>query len=98
MPMELFEKAVQDYSDMGGGFLSLTPVVGDVFLDKLLPERLRLLEKYPAIRDIGMTTNAVMVYQYNDSNLRFILNRFSRISISVYGMAPDEYSLMTQRD
>ncbi len=32
MSMEVFEKTIGDYADMGGGYVSLTPLVGDVLL------------------------------------------------------------------
>ena len=97
MPLYLYRKVLEDYSEMGGGFLSFTPLVGDVLLDKHLIERLEMLDQFPSINDVGVTTNAVMSKLYSDEQLNFIVNKFKRISISVYGLDNEEYELMTQR-
>ena len=41
MTMEVFKKAVEDYVNLGGGYLSLTPLVGEVLLDPYLIDRLK---------------------------------------------------------
>jgi radical SAM protein with 4Fe4S-binding SPASM domain len=98
MPLKLFEKVLRDYSEMGGGKLSLTPMVGDIFLDKFLPERLAMIKKYPKITGVSVTTNTILSDQYTDTQLEEILNSFERIHISVYGIDDEEYSLMTRRN
>jgi sulfatase maturation enzyme AslB (radical SAM superfamily) len=97
MDMDVFKKAIQDYVALGGGFLSLTPLVGDILLDRKLTERLRYLETVPSIRELGVTTNAVLASRFDDGDLQYLVERFGRISISVYGLDPDEYEKMTQR-
>ena len=98
MPLSLFEKVLRDYSDMGGGALSLTPMVGDVFLDKFLLDRIRLIKQYRTITKIGFTTNAVLVDQFSDKDLTLILENMSNIHLSVYGMDGEEYLIMTKRN
>ena len=98
MSLSLFEKVLQDYSDMGGGKLSLTPEIGDIFFDAHLPERLDLIRRYPKITGTTVTTNAILSDRYNDRDLQNIINSFERFQISVYGMDEEEYTLMTRRD
>lgn len=98
MPAELFEKVLKDYSDMGGGKLSLTPKMGDIFFDDLLIERLDLIKKYPKITGISVTTNAILSDQFSDKELQEIVSSFEKIMISVYGIDAEEYFLMTRRD
>lgn len=98
MPDDLFSKVVRDYIEIGGGPISLTPLVGEVFLDKRLPARLALLKSSPSIATISTTTNAVMVHRFSDAHLRSVLAGFDRIKISVYGLDPEEYRLMTRKD
>ena len=86
MATDIFEKAVRDYADVGGGFLSLTPLVGDAFLDRNLIERLRFLESVPQIRELGVTTNAAMAHRFDDRDLRYVVGRFGKLSISIYGV------------
>ena len=50
MSIEMFEKVLHDYSEIGGGCLTLTPKSGEVFLDNQLEERLLLLDKYNSIK------------------------------------------------
>jgi MoaA/NifB/PqqE/SkfB family radical SAM enzyme len=97
MPMNRFEKVLHDYSEMGGGYLSLTPR-GEIFLDPFLVERLSILDKYPKIKGISVTTNAVPIDRLSDTDLSQILNSLIRIHISIYGLDSEEYILMTQRD
>lgn len=97
MAADVFEKAVRDYVALGGGFLSFTPLVGEFFLDRYLVERLKFLEGIPEITELGVTTNGSMVHRFNDEELTYILGRFSRVSISVYGIDADEYERMTGR-
>ena len=61
MSTSLFEKVVDDYARIGGGPVSLTPMVGEVFLDKRLRERLTYLRGTPSITKVSTITNATMV-------------------------------------
>ena len=98
MPIALFQKVLQDYSAMGGGSLSLTPTMGDVLLDKWLVERLKMAEEYSSIRELSFTTNAVMAKLFGDEELDYIINRLRTVYISVYGIEPEEYRVMTKKD
>lgn len=98
MPLKLFEKVLKDYSDLGGGALSLTPLMGDVFMDELLVERMLLTEKYERITSVSFTTNAAVSDCLDDGKLGFILKRVGRVSLSVYGLDPEEHRVMTRRD
>ena len=97
MSMPIFEKVLHDYSEMGGGYLSLTPVTGDILLDRHLLERLEIVKRYPEIREIGVTTNAAMLDRFSDSEVRQIVNGFGKLQISVYGLDEEEYTVMTMR-
>jgi MoaA/NifB/PqqE/SkfB family radical SAM enzyme len=98
MPMEMFEKAVKDYVAIGGGYLSLTPLVGDIFLDRLLLQRLEFLRGIKEVTSIGVTTNAAMAHRFDDNELGQVVCIIDRISISVYGTDREEYETMTKRD
>lgn len=97
MSMEVFEKIIGDYVDMGGGYVSLTPLVGDVLLDRLLLERIAFLAKAPLVSGFGFTTNAAMAHRFDDEELSAIISPLQRLSISVYGINQAEYETMTQR-
>ena len=98
MPMEIFDTVLRQYVDIGGGHLSLTPMVGDLFLDKLLPERLTAIDHHrPAIRHLSATTNAGFVKRYSDAELADILAHFDTIAVSVYETDDEEFFAMTKR-
>jgi radical SAM protein with 4Fe4S-binding SPASM domain len=98
MSMKVFHRIVDEYSSIGGGPISLTPMVGEVFLDKLLPTRLHLLRSTPAIGTVSVTTNATMARRYSDALLAEVLGAFGRVLVSVYGLDRDEYRTMVLRD
>lgn len=59
MPMDLFEKLVVQYAELGGGDVDVTPIVGDPFADAKLFERLDLLQANPKVRRVSFFTNAI---------------------------------------
>ena len=97
MAPDVFRKVLDDYSDMGGGGLSLTPVVGDVFLDPMLTDRVFCIEQYDNISPVSITTNAINVDKFSDDDLARIVNFFGRINVSMYGLDDLEYKAMTRR-
>jgi radical SAM protein with 4Fe4S-binding SPASM domain len=98
MSLELFKKVLQDYSDIGGGKLSLTPMIGDIFLDKLFIDRIKLIPQYPKITGLSVTTNAVASDLFSDAELTYVLENFERLHISIYGLDDEEYQVMTRRN
>lgn len=97
MDMATFRKALEDYREMGGGYVSLTPLVGDIFLDKYLKKRIELIREAEWVTGLGVTTNAAMAHRFNDSELEDVISAFERFSISIYGCDPEEYEAMTKR-
>jgi Radical SAM superfamily/Iron-sulfur cluster-binding domain len=97
MTMPLFEKIIRDYAEIGGGQIGLTPMVGEIFLDKLLLQRLQMLTEHPSIREISAITNASMVNLYGDIELAAILTNFARLNVSIYGLDAEEFTLMTRK-
>jgi MoaA/NifB/PqqE/SkfB family radical SAM enzyme len=59
MPMELFTKLSDQYAELGGGDVDITPIVGDPFADSKLFDRLDYLAKKPGIRRVSFFTNAI---------------------------------------
>src|SRR3989442_9550398 len=57
----VFSKAVSDFVSIGGGSVSLTPIVGDALIDPKFLERVRYLRSQPAIDRIFLITNAILL-------------------------------------
>jgi len=97
MSLDLFQKVLQDYSDIGGGKLSITPMIGDIFLDKLLIDRIKMIRQYTKITGLSVTTNAIASEVLSDTELKYVLENFERFHISIYGLDDEEYQVMTRR-
>jgi len=98
MDVGLFAKIIKDYSSIGGGNLGLTPMTGEIFLDKYLAERLEIIKSEPSISSVSVITNASTVHRFNDAQLSNLISNFDRISVSVYGLDPEEYEVMTRKN
>ena len=66
MSLQMFQKVVDDYVQMGGGPVSLTPLEGEPLLDPILLERLEILKKYPEMQQVVVTTNGIALDKYSD--------------------------------
>ncbi|WP_338662195.1 radical SAM/SPASM domain-containing protein [Pararoseomonas sp. SCSIO 73927] len=98
MPMDLFARVVDGYTEIGGGPVGLTPMVGEILLDKLLLERLKMLRAAPAVTAVSAISNASMAHLYTDAELAEILSHFDRLAISIYGLDAEEFRLMARKD
>ena len=47
MDMDLFRKIVDEFVEMGGDTISLTPTIADPLVDKMIDERLRYIDSTP---------------------------------------------------
>jgi SAM-dependent methyltransferase len=97
MAMDLFERVLNGYCELGGGHLSLTPMVGDALLDRFWMGRIRLLA---GLRDsivASMTSNLYALEHYSDEEVIEMLGVLRRIHISCYGLTPEESEAITRR-
>jgi radical SAM protein with 4Fe4S-binding SPASM domain len=69
MSMEDFRAVVDDYIAMGGHHVSLTPIVGDPFVDKFLFERLDYLMSLDRVTGISFYTNAILMTREKSERL-----------------------------
>jgi radical SAM protein with 4Fe4S-binding SPASM domain len=97
MGLEVFAKVLRDYSDIGGGYISLTPMVGELFLDRHLMERLRLVSEFPKIQGLIVASNVAMAHRFDDAELQFIIGSFKKFHISVYGLDEEEHFALTRK-
>jgi MoaA/NifB/PqqE/SkfB family radical SAM enzyme len=97
MTAAIFEKSVADYGDMGGGYVSLTPLVGDVLLDRHLRDRIDTLRRCDFVSGIGFTTNGAMAHRFSGKDLDAIIGPLQRLSISIYGLDEGEYEAMARK-
>ena len=94
MSLPLFEQIVNEYAAMGGGPVSLTPLVGDALLDPHLLERLRILAACPQVCQVSLTTNAIALERYSDEEVRQIIEAIDCIQLSIGGLDAENYKTM----
>ena len=82
LPQNLAEKTLDQYNKMGGGTLSLTPVVGDPLVDKNLLDKIRHASSKSNIEDIFLYTNGLYFDRYDIKE--FLQSGVTRISISTF--------------
>lgn len=91
MSLSLFEQLVAEYAAAGGGPVSLTPVVGDALLDPHLLERLAILERYPQVSQVSLTTNGIALHRYSDREVRRLLEVADQLQVSIGGLDAQTY-------
>ena len=90
MPMPLFRKVVDDYVAMDGHYVSLTPIVGDPFVDPLLYERLDDLHRRPEIYHYYFYTNGILMTPADGERLFAYAPKFA-VHVSWGGFDRDEF-------
>jgi len=98
LPLDIFEKVIREYSEMGGGAVSLTPVPGEVLLDPHLIKRYEILAKYKNIDQVSFTTNGIAFEKYSDEELKYILKSSFMIQVSIGGLDREGYKNLYQVD
>lgn len=94
MSAELFESIVRQYSEMGGGALSLTPIIGDFFLDRLWRNRVEIARRYTGIGMISVTTNGIALNRVSDDDLTYLLRETDFLQLSIGGADRASYRAM----
>ena len=98
MSQETFEAVCRQYDALGGGPFSLTPMVGDFLLDRELPSRLKMLWRYRYSIVPSVTTNLYALDRLPDDVIAEMLEVFTRIHVSTYGITQEENSEITRRN
>ncbi len=98
MDMQIFEKGVSDFSDMGGGTIGLAPLTGEPLLDPLFAERVRFSAQIDNIEKVCFDTNGILL---QDDCVREELVQLSslipiRINISLPGFDKESFESVTQ--
>jgi MoaA/NifB/PqqE/SkfB family radical SAM enzyme len=98
MSLPMFQKIVDDYVQMGGGPVSLTPFEGEPLLDPLLKERLAILKKRPETQQVVITTNGLALEKYSDQEIHRLLENVFLIRFSIGGLDSATYQTMFNVD
>jgi len=85
----VLEKAVNDYVQINGGSVGLTPIVGDALIDPKFLDRVRFLRSLPEIDRIFLTTNAILLDKHGISET--LTSGLTTINISTSGFDKESY-------
>lgn len=90
MSMDVFRQVVDEYVAMGGRGVSLTPIVGDPFVDRQLFERLDYLASRQELRGFYFYTNAILMKPATHARLLAYGERL-HIHVSLGGFNRESY-------
>lgn len=89
MSMELFSKLIEQYAEVGGGAINLTPTVGEPLADKYIIERIRLARANRKITRIGMYSNMISLERLGATAL--VESGLTSLTVSTSGLDEDMY-------
>jgi MoaA/NifB/PqqE/SkfB family radical SAM enzyme len=90
MSMEVYEAALTQYADLGGGDLLLEVIVGDPLLDPTFLEKVALARARPEIARIETTTNGLAVDRHGSA--RLVQSGIGAITLSTAGFDRESYA------
>lgn len=90
MALDLYWRVVDEYIDLGGEVVSLTPIVGDPLIDRHLFDRLDYLASRSEIRRYYFYTNAILLKPAAISRL-LEHDRRLRVYVSIGGFDRETY-------
>jgi hypothetical protein len=96
MSANLFATVINQYAAMGGGILSMTPMV-DILLDNLLISRLDALENVRSEITPSVTTNLFALDKWSDDEVGRLLRGLTLLHVSIYGVTAEENVAITRR-
>ena len=70
LPMQLYKKAIDEFSEIGGGNVGFTPVVGDPFLDPDFLEKIRYARNKKNIRQSVLTRRKNLIFMHRHFGMK----------------------------
>lgn len=95
MPNELFFDIVDQATQMGYDTFGLTPITGDIFMDKQIFDKLQFMEEHTKVKNYSFYTNFTILDENKIQRL-IELEKLNELSISIYGH--DEESFINIAD
>ena len=95
MPNDLFFNYIEQAVDLGFQQFGLTPITGDVFMDKDLFEKLTFLDEHKSVKCYSFFTNFTIPNKRKIDQL-IELKKLNHITISVYGHDLNSFLTITQ--
>ena len=91
MDMDLFRKIVDEFVEMGGDTISLTPTIADPLVDKMIDERLRYIDSTP-IKKLRFYSNFINFRDKTREAFESMSHTHFNIGISMTGFNRNMYN------
>src|SRR3989338_1193127 len=89
MEESVFQKAIRQFDELGGGELALVCVVGDPLLDRRIVERIELARSYKNISTISTITNCLDLHLIQAE--RLLKSGLTTLTVSTVGFDEKMY-------
>lgn len=90
LSMDLFKKAIDEFSAFAGGGVGLTPFAGEPLIDPNFIEKIKYARNKKNISRIGFFTNGILINQVGARSI--ITSGIDEITISIGGFDAETYS------
>jgi len=95
MSNEMFFDVINKATDFGYDTFGLTPIVGEVFVDKYFLEKLKFLENHPKVKNYSFFSNFTLVNEQIIDELTKT-RKLKELFISLYGHDLDSFLTITK--
>lgn len=89
MDEDIYEKAVSEFTALGGGRLDFSPIVGDALIDRELEKKIAFARQDPRITSIDFFTNGILLTRERFDSL--VEAGMTHVVISMTSFDPEEY-------
>ncbi|MGR8932917.1 MAG: radical SAM protein [Gammaproteobacteria bacterium] len=89
MPQDVYENAVRQFAQAGGGVINFTPTVGDPLVDKQIIDKIKFARAQTNIHEIFLYTNGLLLHRAGFGNI--ITSGLTRLALSTYIGTPEGY-------
>jgi sulfatase maturation enzyme AslB (radical SAM superfamily) len=96
MSPAIFTKLIDDFDQLGGGALVLTPVVGESLVDKDFVEKVRYARSKKNVTAIDLNSNGILLTRQKFEEL--VQAGLTSVSLSISGLEREEYKRVYRVD
>lgn len=97
MPMEQYVDLLEQSLDLGYQDIGLTPMTGEIFMDKNIIDKMDVLEQHPRVRSFWFYTNFVLADEEKIDRLSRMTKLGPEFYISLYGHDLETFMKVSNR-
>ncbi len=97
MEYERFSDYINQAVDLGYDKFGLTPITGEIFMDKGVFEKFEFLENHPKVNEYSFFSNIILLDDSKIAEL-FNLKKLRILSVSLYGHDKNSFIAITQKN